>query len=664
MSRPIDGATAEVIRSYLLSAAQEMKATLVRTAFNPVIYEVLDFGISMYDRKLDLVAEAPGLTMFLGANDFSVRKVVEYLGVEAFEDGDVVISNYPYWNAAHTYDASLIAAVFVSGFDGPFGFLCVRAHWADLGAKDPGYVLDSTDMHQEGLVFPGTKVFKRGEPDREIIELIRFNSRMPEIVVGDLNAMVASLRTGERRLRETVAKFGRETVDAAIAVILDHGERTTARALAELPHGSWSAEDIIDDDGISDDPITMKATVTIGDGAFTVDFTGSAGTQKGPVNMPFGTTLAMCKVVFKALTTPETPSNAGHTRALEVIAEPGNLFHAVYPAPTFTLWTGIVGLELLFKALAQAMPERFSASSGGDVPGFMMLGVHPDTGKFFALSNNDPVGWGASPRHDGASALLHLSESIVRNTPLEVLETNTTMFFERFELRQRFGRAGQVSGRARAAARHPLPLRRRVPDRDEEDQEPPLGACRRHGTGCQHGHRVPGHGEGAAHEHPAGSGQGWGSRHRPHGRRRRTWGSAGTRSFAHSRGSTRRFRVSGSRPARLRQELTLPDLSSRRERQLCASAREAVEYPVWSLGMERRVSCEVGFNLQVDCSVLSQEPRTLTQRDCRPLGGPRDGGPGDRTRPAGFRRRIRDPRQQQPLARRRAVAACRPLGHP
>ena len=446
MSTPIDGATAEVVRSYLVSAAREMKATLVRTAFNPVIYEVLDFGISMYDRNLELIAEAPGLTMFLGANDYSVKKVVDYMGVDAFESGDVVISNYPYWNAAHTYDVSLIGPVFVPGLVGPFGFLCVRAHWADLGAKDPGYVLDSTDMHQEGIVFPGTKIIKRGREDREIIELIRFNSRMPEIVVGDFNAMVASLRTGERRLREIVAKFGRETVDAAIAAILDHGERATARALARLPRGSWSAEDIIDDDGISDDPIPMKATVSISDDAFTVDFTGSAGTQKGPVNMPFGTTLAMCKVVFKSLTTPDTPSNAGHSRALRVIAEPGNLFHAVYPAPTFTLWTGIVGLELLFKALAQAMPERFSASSGGDVPGFMMLGVHPDTGKFFALSNNDPVGWGASPGHDGASALIHLSESIVRNTPLEVLETNTTMFFERFELRCDSGGPGKFRG--------------------------------------------------------------------------------------------------------------------------------------------------------------------------------------------------------------------------
>ena len=446
MRYEIDGATAEVIRNYLIFAAQEMKATLVRTAFNPVIYEVLDFGLSIYDSELNLIAEAPGLTMFLGANDYSVKRVVEYLGKDTFESGDVVISNYPYWNAAHTYDASIISPVFVPEREEVFGFLCVRAHLADLGAKDPGYVLDSTDIHQEGLVFPGTKIFKRGRIDEELFELIRFNSRMPEIVVGDLNAMVASIRTGERRLQELTRKFGAEIVTEAIKIILNHGEATTAKALAQLPRGSWSAEDFIDDDGISDESIPMKATITISDSEFIVDFTGSAGTQNGPVNMPFGSTLAMCKVAFKSITTPDTPSNAGHSRALRVVAPPGNLFHAVYPAPTFTLWTGIVGLELLFKALSQAMPEQLAASSGGDVPGFMMLGTHPDTGKFFALSNNDPVGWGASKDHDGANSLIHLSESIVRNTPLEVLETNTTMFFERCEMRRDSGGAGKFRG--------------------------------------------------------------------------------------------------------------------------------------------------------------------------------------------------------------------------
>lgn len=444
----VDGATAEVVRSYLGAAAEEMRATLIRTAFNPVVYEVLDFGISIYDARLDLIAEAPGLTHFLGANDYSIRKGVEYVGAGNLERGDVVMLNYPYWNAAHSYDATLFSPVFEDGDQRPAAYLCVRAHWMDLGAKDPGYVLDSTDVYQEGLLFPGTKVFKRGEPDHELLELIRFNSRMPDLVIGDLHAQVACLRTGERRLLEIFDKFGRGIVEAAIAAVQRHGEEQTRAALASLPQGSWTAVDWLDDDGIGDEPLRMQATVTIADGAFTVDFAGSHGTAKGPVNMPFGATLAMCKVALKAITSPHEPANAGQLRPLVVKAEPGNLFHAVHPAPTFTLWTGIVGLELIFKALAQGMPDRLAASSGGDVPGFMMVGVHPATGELFAVSNNEPVGWGGTSTHDGSDGTMHLSGSIVRNTPIEVLETKTTMLVERLAFRTDSAGAGRFRGGA------------------------------------------------------------------------------------------------------------------------------------------------------------------------------------------------------------------------
>jgi N-methylhydantoinase B len=172
----LDGATVEVVRSYLASAVEQARRTLVRTAFNPVIYEVLDFGISLYDDRLRLIAEAPGITHFLGANDYAIVKGVEYVGAETLRPGDVVMLNYPYWNSAHTYDALLFAPVFVNAGDGPAGYLCVRAHWMDLGGKDPAYVLDSTDMHQEGLVFPGTRIVKQGVIDDEILELIRFNT--------------------------------------------------------------------------------------------------------------------------------------------------------------------------------------------------------------------------------------------------------------------------------------------------------------------------------------------------------------------------------------------------------------------------------------------------------------------------------------------------------
>ncbi|MFN8222003.1 MAG: hydantoinase B/oxoprolinase family protein [Gaiellales bacterium] len=444
----MDGATAEVIRSYLGSAAEEMRATLIRTAFNPVIYEVLDFGISIYSDELDLIAEAPGLTHFLGANDYAIRKGVEYVGADNVEPGDVVLMNYPYWNAAHSYDATLFSAFYAEGATSPTAYLCVRAHWMDLGAKDPGYVLDSTSVFQEGILFPGTKIFKRGRADHELLELIRFNSRLPDLVIGDVHAQVAALRTGERRLGEIYARYGKATIDEAIQTILDHGEEQTRRALLALPQGSWTATDVLDDDGIDDTPVPMQVTVTIANGELTVDFAGSAGATAGPVNMPFGATLAMCKVALKALTTPDEPGTGGHMRPLRVLAEPGTLFHAISPAPTFTLWTGIVALELIFKAVAQGMEGRVAASTGGDVPGFMMVGIHPDTGEMFAVSNNEPVGWGGTPRHDGANGTMHLSASIVRNTPIEVLESKTLMLVESLEFRTDSGGAGRRRGGA------------------------------------------------------------------------------------------------------------------------------------------------------------------------------------------------------------------------
>ncbi|MGH3681634.1 MAG: hydantoinase B/oxoprolinase family protein, partial [Natronosporangium sp.] len=443
----VDGVTAEVVRSHLAAAAEEMRATLVRTAFNPVVYEVHDFGISIYDPELQLVAESTGLTRFLGANDYSIRRGVDYVGLDTLRPGDVVLLNYPYWNAAHSYDATLFSPVFLADRE-LVGFLCVRAHWMDLGAKDPGYVLDSTDLHQEGLIFPGTRVFAAGEPVREVHELIRFNSRMPEQVLGDLHAQVAALRTGERRLIALYQQFGRLTVAAAIEVAIAAAEQSAAEAVDRLPQGSWSAVDWLDDDGVTPNPIRMQATVTIADGEFTVDFAGSAPAVPGPVNLPLGSTIATCRVAFKAVTTPFEPTNAGHFAPLRVRAEPGTLFHAVYPAATFTQWTGTVALELIYQALAQGMPGRLPASSGGDVPGFMLVGAHPDTGKRYAVSSNEPVGWGGTARHDGIGPANHLCQTQARTTPVEVLETRTGVRVERLETRTDSGGAGRFRGGA------------------------------------------------------------------------------------------------------------------------------------------------------------------------------------------------------------------------
>lgn len=442
----MDGAALEVIRSYLLSAAEEMRRTLIRTAFNPVVYEVLDFGISVYDGQLNLIAEAPGLTFFLGANDFAIRKGLEQLGPGSLKDGDVVLLNYPYWNSAHVSDVSVFSGVFLEDRADPVGFLCIRAHWMDLGAKDPGYVLDSTDMHQEGLIFPCVKICKQGRLDSELVEIIRFNSRMPELVLGDLNAQVAALRTGQRRLTEIISRVGLSQLQEAIDALLKHGEETTLRALEEMPQGNWSAEDWVDDDGISSEKVPIRATVGNDGRNFSVDFTGSSPAALGPINLPLGRTQTICKVALKALSSPNTPCNAGHFRPLRVIAPVGSLFNAQYPSATFTMWAAMIAFELVFKAVAKGMPERVAACSGGEVPGFMMVGQHPQTGRLYAISNNDPVGWGGSCQGDGNNATSHLSQSLVHNTPIEVLEMKTGLRVERLELRQDSGGPGRFRG--------------------------------------------------------------------------------------------------------------------------------------------------------------------------------------------------------------------------
>jgi N-methylhydantoinase B len=316
----------------------------------------------------------------------------------------------------------------------------------DLGAKDAAYVHDSTEVYQEGILFPGTKVYKQGEPDEEILELLRFNSRMPSATLGDLNAQVAAIRIGRRRLKELHERYGSATVEDAVGRILNHGERQAREALRKLPDGTWSAEDYLDDDGINNELVKMAVEVTIDGDDFGVDFSASSDEVDGPINVPIGMTETTCKLCLKTLTTPEEPSNAGHYEPLSVTAPEGNLFHATHPAPTFTLWPSMLGVETVFKALSKGMPERLPAASGGDLGAMMVWGTDPDSGRMFMEGCNEGVGWGATDSHDGANGLMHISETNVQNTPVEVLEHKAPIRIEHLEIRPDSGGAGRNRG--------------------------------------------------------------------------------------------------------------------------------------------------------------------------------------------------------------------------
>lgn len=292
-----DPATAEVIRHYLASAATEMERTLVRTAYSTIIYEINDFGLSIFDRNLNLLADATGLPLFLGANEYAIRQVLQNTKCGPLESGDVLYMNVPYWSGAHTNDGVLVAPVFVDGAIA--AYTVVRAHWTDMGGKDPGYILNSTSVHQEGIIIPGEKIVRRGEPNEELLRIIRTNSRAAETVMGDFNAEVACLRTGVARISELYQKYGADTVEASIERILAAGEEQARVAVRAMPDGVWEAEDWMDNDGVNDELVRVHVRVAIEDDAMTIDYSGSSQKVEGPINLSLGMARSAAQNLFQ-----------------------------------------------------------------------------------------------------------------------------------------------------------------------------------------------------------------------------------------------------------------------------------------------------------------------------------------------------------------------------
>src|SRR3954468_22814150 len=212
-----DSITTEIIRHGLLASAEEMARNLCRTAYNTVVYEIHDYGIGIHDANGDVVADAPGIAVFTRGNDHGIKEAMSFLGVDEMHPGDVFVLNYPYWSSAHTLDPLVFAPIHVGAE--LIGFASCRIHVLDLKQKDPGYVLDSTDMSQEGIFFPASKLYREGAINDDIFNVIRFNSRMPERTIGDIQAQVSACVTGVRRTQQIADKYGRQALAEAMAAI-------------------------------------------------------------------------------------------------------------------------------------------------------------------------------------------------------------------------------------------------------------------------------------------------------------------------------------------------------------------------------------------------------------------------------------------------------------
>jgi N-methylhydantoinase B len=428
-----DPVTTEVIRHGLNSAAAQMKRALIRTAFSPVIYEVLDFAVAIYDRRVRLLAQAPSLPTFMGTMSFCVEGAVEAVGgEETLEPGDVVLYNVPYGTGSHAQDAAVVMPVFLRGE--LIGYTTIKGHWLDIGAKDP-YSTDTVDVFQEGTIFPGVKLVSRGELVRDVFRIATANSRVPKMVAGDINAEIVGVRTGAAALQRVVERYGLATFWEAVERMFDHGEVVVRSWFERIPDGRYVGHGEMDDDGVGAEPVPFTVAVEVAGSSVTVDYSGAPDTRPGPINCPRPSTVSATRVAISMLAGGGEAPNEGHFRPLEVVTRPGSLFHPLPPAPCYLYgWAGDQAIEVIYRALSQAMPEAVPAASGGDICALVWWGNRAGSGEAWTDGAPYPTGQGAHARGDGASSLIHVSEAATRFPPAEVWEAKNPSLLEKVEL--------------------------------------------------------------------------------------------------------------------------------------------------------------------------------------------------------------------------------------
>ena len=428
----VDPVTQEIIEGKLTATVDEMGVVMARTSMSPVIYEVLDFACGLLTYKGELVAQMNGITLFTGTFGTQVKSLIALYG-EDLEDGDILLTNDPYSGGTHACDFAIVKPIF---FDGRILAYAINvAHYLDVGGSVPGSLApNAVSVFQEGLRLPGVKVVRSDRFSGEILRIIRENVRLPDIAIGDLTAQVATVRVAARRMDELARKYGVDVVEAAFDHLLTVSEKQARAAIAALPDGTYEAEDIIDGDGVTTDPIVVRVAVTIAGDQLTADFTGCPPAVAGPINCAAGALQSAVRTIFKALVAPQAPSNEGWFRPLAVVAPQGSVFTAEKPSPTGWYYEGSVhASELVWKALAGLMPERFSAGSytslcvvylaGKDAAGEPFIHIEPQHG-----------GWGASEDADGANALIALTDGDTYNYSVEVIEARFPLLVRRYAL--------------------------------------------------------------------------------------------------------------------------------------------------------------------------------------------------------------------------------------
>ncbi len=444
---PVDPVSLEIFRSALTAIAEEMGAVLTRSAYSPNIKERRDFSCALFDHQGRMVAQAAHIPVHLGAMPDSVATALKEF--DDFAPGDVIALNDPFMGGTHLPDITLISPIYVTdrGEQRLAGFAANRAHHADVGGMSAGSMPVATEIYQEGVIIPPIKLWEAGEPNQAALRLLLRNVRTPDERRGDLAAQVAANRTAARRLQEVVERSGLDTVEAHIEALLDYAERITRSTIAAIPQGSYEFTDWLDDDGFSEEPIAIKARVTVRDSNLIVDFTGSAPEAKGSINAVASVVKSAVYYVVRCLMPEDAPANHGTFAPVTVIAPEGTVVNARPPRPVAggNVETSQRVTDVVLGALAKALPEVIPAASQGTMNNVTAGGNDPRTGQPFAYYETMGGGMGARPHLDGLSGVhVHMSNTL--NTPVEAFEFAYPMRIVAYRLRDGSGGEGEARG--------------------------------------------------------------------------------------------------------------------------------------------------------------------------------------------------------------------------
>lgn len=443
----MDAVTLAVVRGSLEQIADEMDLHLIHAAISPIISETNDCANGIFHPVTgETIAQGRyGLPVFLAYMQFTVQKVIELANAEGgFKPGDMWIMNDTYLGGSHLQDVQIIAPVFAGGE--LFAVMATTGHWMDMGGNVPGgWAPRATEIHQEGMIIPPIKLYEEGKLNTALVAMIRANVRLPNEIAGDLAAMSNVFTVGNRGIEALVKKYGRAVLSECLDEMIAYSERQMRSYITDLPDGSYSWEDWIDNDGIVDEPIPVRLTITVKDDTMHFDFAGTGPMARGPLNMSRNTTLSSCYVAIKHIF-PDVPVNGGTFRPISFNVPPRTLLSAEYPAACggYLDPMGRV-VDVVFGAMSQIIPGKAPAAFFGTIGVVAISGTHPRSGSYFVGVFPYPGGYGASKASDG---LINGTppQSMANFMSLEMSEHRFPLRFNHFRIREDSGGKGWHRG--------------------------------------------------------------------------------------------------------------------------------------------------------------------------------------------------------------------------